>query len=269
MPDHGFSGPTLDAGRSTSHIAQAWTELMKRLGHQRCGAQGGDWGAFVAREIARIDAGHVVGVHVNVATFGLIPLGPVVPAELDFFSKVEKARLARLNNFLTDMNGYFQIEATRPQTLAYALTDSPVGQLAWVVEKFEEWTHPASRLTGRGGGSRSHVDECNVVLPQPNRGIVRQHLLRKRARHVVRPAPTGVAASAEEVAHTALRRAAQQHRALVGLLNARSFRRNGGTGASGKRRAQGLPRAPLRVIPRPPHVDAPDLSTRGGGPEEL
>jgi len=85
----------------------------------------------------------VVGVNVKAATVGFIPFGPVVPEELATFTDAEKTRLERLNNFLSDMNGYFQVQATRPQTIAYALTDSPVGQLAWIVEKFKEWTHAA------------------------------------------------------------------------------------------------------------------------------
>src|SRR5947209_6240136 len=114
---------------------------MNRLGYERYGAQGGDWGAFVSPELGHVDPDHVVGVHVNAASMGFIPFGPVDPDELATFTAAEKARLERLNTFLADMNGYFQIQATRPQTLAYGLTDSPVGQLAWIVEKFKEWTH--------------------------------------------------------------------------------------------------------------------------------
>jgi pimeloyl-ACP methyl ester carboxylesterase len=114
---------------------------MSRLGYDRYGAQGGDLGAFVTPELGRIAPDHVVGVHVNAATFGFIPFGPVDPDDLATFTEAEKARLERLNKFMSDGNGYFQIQATRPQTLAYGLTDSPVGQLAWIVEKFKEWSH--------------------------------------------------------------------------------------------------------------------------------
>jgi len=146
LPGYGFSGPTRDAGWTTARVARAWAELMRRLGYQRYGAQGGDWGAFVSPELGRIDPDHVVGVHVNAATMGFIPFGPVEPDELASFSDAEKVRLDRLNRFLADGNGYFQIQATRPQTLAYALTDSPVGQLAWIVEKFKEWSYPSAEL---------------------------------------------------------------------------------------------------------------------------
>ncbi|MGZ3682192.1 MAG: alpha/beta fold hydrolase, partial [Ktedonobacterales bacterium] len=118
-------------------------------GYTRYGAQGGDMGAFVAPDLGRIDADHVVGVHVNAATMGFIPYGPVLAEELASFTDAEKARLERLNRFLSDGNGYFQIQATRPQTLAYGLTDSPAGQLAWIMEKFKEWTVPSEELPER------------------------------------------------------------------------------------------------------------------------
>jgi epoxide hydrolase len=149
IPGYGFSGPTQDTGWTTARVAKAWTELMRRLGYQRYGAQGGDWGAFVSPELGRADPDHVVGVHVNAATFGFIPFGDVGPQELATFTDAEKARLQRLKWFLSEGNAYFQIQATRPQTLAYGLTDSPVGQLAWNVEKFKEWTHPAEDLPER------------------------------------------------------------------------------------------------------------------------
>jgi epoxide hydrolase len=146
LPGYGFSGPTTDTGWTTARTAKAWAELMNRLGYERYGAQGGDWGAFVSPELGRIDPDHVVGVHVNAATAGFIPFGPVDPDELATFTDAEKVRLERLGRFRSDGSGYFQIQATRPQTLAYGLTDSPVGQLAWIVEKFKEWTHSSAEL---------------------------------------------------------------------------------------------------------------------------
>jgi pimeloyl-ACP methyl ester carboxylesterase len=146
IPGFGFSGPPADAGWNSARVAKAWAELMRRLGYERYGAQGGDWGAFVAPELGRVDADHVVGVHVNAATIGFIPFGSVPDDELATFTAAEKQRLERLNHFLTEGNGYFQIQATRPQTLGYGLTDSPVGQLAWIVEKFKEWSYPTESL---------------------------------------------------------------------------------------------------------------------------
>jgi epoxide hydrolase len=144
LPGYGLSGPTREPGWTIDRVAKAWAELMARLGYQRYGTQGGDWGAFVAPQLGRIDPDHVVGVHLNAATFGFIPFGPVDPEELASFTDAEKQRLERLDTSTAGPgNGYFEVQATRPQTLAYALTDSPVGQLAWIVEKFKEWTHAA------------------------------------------------------------------------------------------------------------------------------
>ncbi|HEU4793006.1 MAG TPA: alpha/beta fold hydrolase [Nitrolancea sp.] len=146
IPGYGFSGPTRDTGWTTARVARAWAELMSRLGYDHYGAQGGDWGAFVSPELGRVDPDHIIGVHVNAATMGFIPFGPVEPDELATFTDAEKVRLERLNRYMADGNAYFQIQATRPQTLAYGLTDSPVGQLAWIVEKFKEWTYPSAEL---------------------------------------------------------------------------------------------------------------------------
>ena len=189
LPGHGFSGPTREAGWTTGRIARAWVQLMARLGYQRYGAQGGDWGAFVSPELGRIDPDHVVGVHVNAATFGFIPFGPVDPDELATFSDAEKARLERLSTSTAGPgNGYFEVQAQRPQTIAYALTDSPVGQLAWIAERFKEWSHAAEVpedavdrdqlltnvmlywLTGTAGSSaRLYYDNMHAgfAVPQP------------------------------------------------------------------------------------------------------
>jgi epoxide hydrolase len=162
IPGYGFSGPTREAGWTTDRVAAAWAVLMARLGYARYGAQGGDWGAFVSPQLGRIDPDHVVGVHVNAATFGFIPFGPVDPEELAGFTEAERARVERLSRFLSDMNGYFQVQATRPQTLAYGLTDSPVGQLAWIVEKFKEWTDSSAELP-EDAVDRDHL-LTNVML---------------------------------------------------------------------------------------------------------
>ncbi len=162
LPGFGFSGPTHETGWNVDRIARAWAALMQRLGYDRYGAQGGDMGALVSPALGRVDAAHVAGVHVNAATVGFIPFGPVAPEELATFTDVEKGCLERLQRFLSDGNGYFQIQATRPQTLAYALADSPVGQLAWIVEKFKEWTHSSAALP-EDAISRDHM-LTNVML---------------------------------------------------------------------------------------------------------
>jgi pimeloyl-ACP methyl ester carboxylesterase len=141
LPGFGFSGPTREKGWNLARAARAWAELMHRLGYQRYGAQGGDLGALLSPELGHVDLEHVIGIHLNAATVGFIPWGEVSAEQLATFTDEEKARLARMHKFLTEGNAYFQMHATRPQTIAYSLSDSPVGQLAWIVDKFNEWTH--------------------------------------------------------------------------------------------------------------------------------
>jgi len=142
LPGFGFSGPVAEPSLSYGRIAAVLVELMARLGYDRYGVQGGDVGAFVAPEVGRQAPGQVVGVHVNaLVTF---PSGD--PAELADLTEAEQQRMARMQHFQEEMMGYSHIQGTRPQTLAYGLTDSPAGQLAWIVEKFKEWTDPAAEL---------------------------------------------------------------------------------------------------------------------------
>jgi pimeloyl-ACP methyl ester carboxylesterase len=135
IPGYGFSGPTTATGWDVPRIARAWAELMRRLGYQRYGAQGGDWGARISPELARVDPVHVAGLHVN--AFLAFPSGD--PADTQGLTEPEQARLRRLSRWNSERSGYAQIQATRPQTLAYALVDSPVGQLAWNTEWFDDY----------------------------------------------------------------------------------------------------------------------------------
>jgi len=213
LPGFGFSGPLSGPGWDSRRIATAFAELMRRLGYERYGAQGGDFGAFVAPDLARVDPQHVVGVHVNAATVGFIPFGDVDEAELATFTDAERTRLARMKSFLAEGNGYFQIQATRPQTLAHALVDSPAGQLAWIVEKFKEWTdgdlpeQSVDRdrmltnvmlywLTGTAGSAANLYYESTHTQNWPTPSEV----------------PTGVAVFAEDVA---IRRYAERGNAIV------------------------------------------------------
>jgi epoxide hydrolase len=142
IPGFGFSGPTRETGWDLARVARAWAELMSRLGYGRYGAQGGDTGSVISPMLGGIDSEHVVGVHVN-GSLGF-PTGD--PAELAGLSEAEQARLARMQRQMEDGAGYAIIQATRPQTLGFGLADSPAGQLAWIVEKFKEWTDPAFEL---------------------------------------------------------------------------------------------------------------------------
>lgn len=148
IPGFGLSGPTRQTGWEFKRVAAAFAVLMERLGYQRYGVQGGDWGSIISRELGRTRPDRVVGVHLNLLPNSFQPEEPD-PGELAALSPTERERTVasweRLKTWSRERQGYADIQATRPQTLAYGLTDSPVGQLAWIVEKFKEWTDSADR----------------------------------------------------------------------------------------------------------------------------
>ncbi len=136
LPGFGFSGPTRDAGWNDRRIANALLELMTRLDYERFGVQGGDAGAVIAPTIARAAPERVIGVHVNAATMGFIPMGPIEPSEIATFNDAEKTRLQRLQQFMAERFGFNALQSSRPQTVAYGITDSPAGLIAWLGDMF-------------------------------------------------------------------------------------------------------------------------------------
>ena len=136
IPGFGFSGPAGQPGWDTERVALAWRELMRRLGYTRYIAQGGDWGSPISLRLGLADPEHVAGVHTNMC----VTFPPDDPDAFAGLSEEDNARLRHAMNFSQDGNGYGRIQSTRPQTLSYALTDSPAGQLAWIAEKYKEWT---------------------------------------------------------------------------------------------------------------------------------
>ncbi|MCK2241690.1 MULTISPECIES: epoxide hydrolase family protein [unclassified Crossiella] len=139
LPGFAFSSPLAEPGWNSKRMAAAMVELMARLGYARYGVQGGDTGSWVGPDIGRLVPDRVVGVHVNALMS--FPIG--AEGELDELSEPDADRWARMQNF---NDGYLQVQSQRPQTLAYALHDSPVGQLAWIMEKFKELTFPEKGL---------------------------------------------------------------------------------------------------------------------------
>jgi epoxide hydrolase len=194
IPGFGLSGPTRETGWEHRRVAAAFAKLMRRLGYERYGAQGGDWGAAISRELGRTHPGQVIGVHLNLLPGAHATTGPTAQ-ELAALGPAERERTLaswqRTRQWTGDRQGYADIQSTRPQTLAYALTDSPVGQLAWIVEKFKEWTDSHDRpedavdrdllltnvmlywLTGTAGSSariyyeRAHADYWGAP-PEPS-----------------------------------------------------------------------------------------------------
>jgi pimeloyl-ACP methyl ester carboxylesterase len=134
LPGYGWSGPTVEPGWDVRRVAEAWVALMARLGYDRYGAQGGDWGAMVSMNVAALDPEHVAGLHTNM----LLAFPTEDPAPL---SDDEMADVAAAGEFMNTGSAYQQIQGKNPQTLGYGLTDSPAGLAGWITEKHWAWTH--------------------------------------------------------------------------------------------------------------------------------
>lgn len=144
MPGYGFSGKPKGTGWDADHIATAWDVLMKRLGYKNYVSQGGDWGSVVADKMAKQKPEGLLGIHVNMPA--------TVPADVatalkngepapEGLSEKEKAAFNSLNKLYTKGGGYAGMMVTRPQTLGYGLTDSPVGLASFFLDKMNEWTY--------------------------------------------------------------------------------------------------------------------------------
>ena len=145
VPGFGFSVPVNEPGWHINRTTGAIAQLMERLGYGRYGAHGYDIGAGIAGDLGKVAPDAIVGLHFSTDPHALAYLGMLAdPA--DDASEQERAYVQRLRADADDGTGYLKITSTRPQTLAYALSDSPLFQLAWIVEKFKEWTHPSKAL---------------------------------------------------------------------------------------------------------------------------
>jgi pimeloyl-ACP methyl ester carboxylesterase len=144
MPGYGFSEVPSETGWGPDRIGRAWHVLMKRLGYDRYVSQGGDWGAVVSDKMAAQAPEGLLGIHTNMPA--TVPLeiakaladGEPAPAGL---SAEEKIAYEQMSALYTKGAGYALMMVTRPQTLGYALTDSPVGLAAWYYDKFADWTY--------------------------------------------------------------------------------------------------------------------------------
>jgi pimeloyl-ACP methyl ester carboxylesterase len=144
MPGYGFSEKPQGTGWGPERIARAWDVLMHRLGYGRYVSQGGDWGSVIASAMARQAPAGLLGIHVNMPA--TVPAdvaralnnGEPAPSGL---TDVEKAAYDSLSDLYKKGGGYAAMMVTRPQTLGYALADSPAGQAAWIYDKFAAWTY--------------------------------------------------------------------------------------------------------------------------------
>lgn len=140
LPGVGFSGPTMVSGWDTERMARAFVVLMARLGYSRYGIQGGDWGSIIGQHMAREAPDRVIGLHVTFL--------PVPPPTAGAMATLTESERNRYSYFLAEEAGFFKLQITRPQTPAYALTDSPIGWLAWVAAIFQAGTdHQGDFLT--------------------------------------------------------------------------------------------------------------------------
>ena len=140
LPGFGFSTPVREPGWDLARTTNAFAELMGRLGYDRYGAHGGDIGAGVVGMLGAIRPGQVAGVHSTSDANG-VAVGEMFGFPIpDNLSPADMARVEEQRRRWADMKGYLDIMSTRPQTLAFSLTDSPAGQLAWIAQSFKEWT---------------------------------------------------------------------------------------------------------------------------------
>jgi epoxide hydrolase len=144
LPGYGFSGKPATTGWGVGKVAEAWEALMVRLGYDRYGAQGGDWGAAVTTQIGR-NKGHCAAIHLN------MPIALPPAGGLENPTEEEQQALAAAAEYQQWDSGYSKQQSTRPQTLGYGLVDSPAGQMAWIIEKFRTWMdcdgHPENVLS--------------------------------------------------------------------------------------------------------------------------
>lgn len=139
IPGFGFSGPTTEGGWTSDRVAAAFATLMSELGYEKYGVQGGDAGAVIAPAMGRIAPENVIGIHVNAATSGFIPMGPVDEKVLASLTDNEKIRMERLQRFMNERFAAIMLQSSRPQSIGYAISDSPAGLIGWIAELFTEF----------------------------------------------------------------------------------------------------------------------------------
>ncbi|MFC9996526.1 epoxide hydrolase family protein [Nocardia sp. NPDC127526] len=210
IPGYGFSGPAV--GWSTARAARAWAELMRRLGYDRYTAHGEDTGAAITRQLAVIDAEHLVAMHLTD-----IASATVTAETADPNDPIEQRAVERAQRYQYEFGAYAMLQASRPQTLSYGLADSPVGQLAWIVERFKDWTDSTNApedavdrdamltnvmvywLNGTAGSSARYYYEGAATwgAPEPDTSV-----------------PTAVAVMPEDIG-VLIRRVAEQNHNIV------------------------------------------------------
>jgi epoxide hydrolase len=189
LPGFALSGPTRERGWTNGRIARALITLMDRLGYARFGVQGGDAGAIIAPEIGRLAPRRIIGIHLNAATLGFIPMTPLSEEDIRSLTEAERIRLNRLRQFMAERSGFNTLQSMRPDALAYALNDSPIGLLAWMSELFTSFGDRPNAVdadalltnwllywfTGTAGSSirlyYENAHDPSGWAPKPNSGV--------------------------------------------------------------------------------------------------
>jgi pimeloyl-ACP methyl ester carboxylesterase len=143
LPGYGFSDRPTERGMNPFKVAALWARLMAELGYERFAAQGGDWGSAISTALGLKHAQRIIGIHLNYIA-GRFLLGGTLNQIPD--DEIAKSYLAELRAWWDLEGGYSHVQSTKPQTLGYALNDSPVGLAAWIVEKFRTWSDCAGEL---------------------------------------------------------------------------------------------------------------------------
>jgi hypothetical protein len=145
IPGFGFSVPVKDKGWNMIRIAAAFTTLMKELGYEKFAVHGGDMGAGIVGIMSGVAAYNLIGTHINSDFFAVAGLG-MFPSDNSFFTNEENMSLERMKQYKKDGTAYLEIQSTRPHTIGIAISDSPIGQLAWMLEKYKEWSDEDKNL---------------------------------------------------------------------------------------------------------------------------
>ncbi len=210
LPGYGFSGKPIETGWTVQKIAEVWHELMTALGYDAWFAQGGDWGAMVTTMIGARAKGGVKGIHVNMTV-------ATPPKEvMEHPTEEEQGALARLAQYRQTGAGYSTQQASKPQTIGYALADSPVGQMAWIVEKFQEWSdcegHPEPEF------SKDHLLDNVMIYWLNNAGAssarLYWHSFRQPDMSTVE-IPTGISSFPREIMRASRRWAETRYKNIV------------------------------------------------------
>ena len=184
IPGFAFSGPTKEVGWNNIRIGKAFIELMDRLGYDKFALQGGDAGAVIGPDMARLTPEKFIGLHLNAATIGFIPMGPVDEAEMATFTPAEKKRLEVLQEFVRVKFGFNLLQSNQPQLVGYAISDSPVGLMAWMTQLMDPAEVGSERfltnfliywLTGTGASCirwyYESAHDPNAWAPKVNSGV--------------------------------------------------------------------------------------------------